>query len=177
MPAAYTPPPQPEPSPTPPDAAESAKTTDAQEGSGVSVLRWDTPENARHSVRVLCDAAGLSLQPVVPVTFSNGETRMYRPKDIICACIMQESGFYNYLPNGQPTTHINRREDGSIGSTDWGICQINDRYHIGPHLDFPSVDYVLKHPEAAVEFMINMYKAGKLDLWSSYKYGAYKKWL
>jgi hypothetical protein len=35
----------------------------------------------------------------------------------------------------------NRRDDGAISATDWGICQINDRFHIGPNMDFPSVEW------------------------------------
>lgn len=122
---------------------------------------WDTPENCRQNVRVLCDLSGLSLAN----------------KNIITACVQVESGWQNYLPDGRPVTHRNLNKDGSLASTDFGICQINDFYHIGPGKDFPSVQYVLDNPQKAVQFMIDMFKAGKLDLWVSYSSGAYKKYL
>lgn len=134
-------------------------------------ILFDTPQNAYHAIRVLCDNAGLSLIRSIPV---NG--RLYLPKDIICATIGGESQFYNYLPNGNPTKHQNI-VDGKVSSTDWGLCQINDFYHIGAGKDFPSVDYVMANPAAAVNFMIEMYKAGKLDLWDAYLNGSYKNYL
>lgn len=116
---------------------------------------WDTPEHAYHSVRVLCDEARLTLEQ----------------KNVICACIYQESGFKNGAINHNTDSH------GHIRSTDWGIIQINDHYHIGPGKDFPSVEYVLQRPEIVVAWMIGLFKAGKLNLWVSYSSGAYKAWL
>ena len=125
-------------------------------------LKWGTAKEAYHSVRVLCDEAGLSLAQ----------------KNLICACIYQESGFLNYRAPGVPTKFENK-EDSKVWSTDWGICQINDTkgWHIGPGLPFPTVGYVLDHPEKAVAYMIKMLRMGKLFLWSSYKFGDYKQWL
>lgn len=122
---------------------------------------WGTPQNAYHNTRVLCDLA------LLPVDVKN----------IICACIYQESGFYNYLPNGNPVEHRNLNEDGTVSSIDYGICQINDWFHIGEGKDFPSVAYVLDNPQEAVKYMIRMEQAGQLGLWSSYKSGAYRQWL
>ena len=122
---------------------------------------WDSQKHNYHNVRVLCDGAGLSLTD----------------KNIICACIYQESTFLNYLLNGQPVKCVNKNKDGSVASTDWGICQINDHYHIGAKLDFPSVDFVMANPDKAVAFMLSMFKAGELKQWVSYSSGAYEKWL
>lgn len=112
-------------------------------------LLWATPRQAWHSVRVLCDELGLG----------------YQEKNLICACIFQESRFSNKAVGKNP------------GSTDWGIVQVNDYYNIGAGKAFSSVGYVLIHPETCVRWMISMYRAGKLNLWSSYKTGAYKQWL
>jgi hypothetical protein len=133
---------------------------------------WDTQANARHSVRLICDALGLSLFRTVLI-----DGKLYLPKDVICAVIMGESEFYNVLPNGNPTIHQNFRKDGTLGSTDWGICQINDRYHIGANSDFPSVDYVMANPDKAVEFMVRMYLAGHINWWCAYTSGDYKQYL
>lgn len=124
---------------------------------------WTTQKGAYKLTRIMCDEMGLTLTQ----------------KNILCACLYQESRFMNRYPNGKPVTNANVGRDGKIWSTDWGIAQINDTkgWHIGPKLPFPSVQYVLDHPEKAVEYMIKMYKAGKLNLWSSYKFGHYKKWL
>lgn len=132
----------------------------------VSPLLFDTAQNARHSVRVLCDNSGLSIVPDVEI-----EGRLYLAKDVICACIEQESNFNNAAINQ------NKNTAGKVLSTDWGLCQINDFYHIGPGKDFPSVDYVVENPGAAVQFMIDCYKAGELKLWVSYSSGAYRAFL
>lgn len=126
-----------------------------------SPIFWDTPKHCWHAVRVLCDQAGL----------------LINEKNLICACIYQESRFQNYLPDGAPVRNDNLAQDGSISSSDWGIAQVNDYYHIGRGKDFPSVDYVLGNPDAIVQWMIDMYKRGNLKLWSSFSTGAYKAWL
>lgn len=120
-----------------------------------SSLLWDTPANVRHSVRVLCDNANLPLAD----------------KNIVCAVIQAESGFNNAAVNS------NKNSKGTVTSRDWGVCQINDFFHIGPKSDFPSVDYVLAHPQEVVEWMIGLYKKGKINLWSAYNDGRYKAYL
>jgi hypothetical protein len=120
-----------------------------------TLTTWDTPVNCRHNVRVLCDLSGLS----------------WYAKSVITACVEQESGFNN----GAVNHNIN--SEGLITSSDWGIVQINDRYHIGPNLEFVSVQFVLDHPQTCVQWMIDMYKAGKLSMWSSYSSGAYKRFM
>lgn len=116
---------------------------------------WSNPTAARHSVRVICDEEGLTL----------------KLKDTLTACVMQESQFNNNAI-GQ-----NRDKNGKLLSTDWGICQINDFYHCGPGKDFPSAEYVVANPDAAVRYMARMFKAGKAHLWVSFSSGAYKKYL
>lgn len=118
-------------------------------------MLWDTRDHARYNVRVLCDKAGLSVME----------------KNILCACIHQESNFNNNA------VCRNRDKDGNIMSSDWGIVQINDHYHIGAGKDFPSVEYVVANPDKAVQWMIDMYKKGQLKMWVSYSSGAYKQWL
>lgn len=122
-------------------------------------LLWDTPKRAWHSVRVLCDDAGLT----------------YDQKNILCACIFQESRFSIHAVgrNKDPKT-------GKVWSTDWSIVQVNDTqgWHIGEGLRFPSVQYVLDNPEECVKWMIGVMKTtGKLKPWSSYTSKAYAQWL
>lgn len=138
---------KPEPAPTVPPEAPTSPI--------VETFDWTTAKGVYHAVRVLCDDAGLSLAE----------------KNIICACVFQESRFSNNA--------IGRNKDasGHVTSTDFGLCQINDYFHIGQGKDFPSVQYVLDNPEVMVKWMIQMYKIGKLSLWSSYSTGAYKQWL
>jgi len=116
---------------------------------------WDTPEHCRYNVRVICDQEGLTVEE----------------KNIICACIYQESGFNNNA------VCRNRNKDGSISSSDWGIVQVNDYWHVGKGKTFPSAEYIVEHPEEAVRWMIECYKHKQLGLWVSYSSGAYKKWL
>jgi hypothetical protein len=117
--------------------------------------KWDTPENARHSTRVICDEEDLK----------------FAEKNLICAVIMAESGFKN------SAKCINKRKDGTVSSTDWGICQINDYWHVGQGKSFPSVEYVLQNPDKVVRWMIKMYRGGSLKLWVAYTNGSYKKYL
>ena len=120
---------------------------------------WDNPVNARHSIRVMCDEAGLSISD----------------KNTLCAVIGAESGWMNFREDGSPVTNKNLRSDGSLSSTDWGICQINDKYHIGTNNTFPSVDYVMQNPEKVVAWMIKMYKKGHINWWCAFVNGSYKK--
>ena len=116
---------------------------------------WDTHDNAKHSARVIMDTFGLT----------------WDEKDLLCAVIEGESSFLNTAKN------FNRNSKGQMTSTDWGICQINDRYHIGQGNDFPSVQYVLDNPSEVVAWMCKMYKAGHLNWWCAYANGYYKKFL
>lgn len=113
---------------------------------------WDTRENARHSVRLICDEEGLAPEE----------------KNLICQVISCESGF------NAKEIHPNKDEKGNIFSTDYGIVQVNDFYHIGASKDFPSVQYVLANPSYCVRWMIKMYKSGKLNMWVCYKTAMYK---
>lgn len=123
-----------------------------------AVLLWDTPKDAWHSTRVLCDDLGLT----------------YEQKNILCACVFQESRF---LTNPKPNQNKDPKT-GLVWSTDYGIVQVNDHYHIGPGKDFPSVEYVIANPEKCIRWMIGIMKAtGALQPWSSYTSGAYKEWL
>lgn len=145
----------PPPAPTPAPKPTPAPTT---------TLLFDTVQNSRHSIRVMCDNNGLSLYN----------------KNVITACIEQESGFKNLKADGTPMIHENfSRITGKLLSTDWGICQINDtpKWHIGPGLYFSSINDVTAHPEKAVQYMITMLKAGKINLWDSYVSGAYLKYM
>lgn len=150
-----------------PDTTPPVEPVEAQ----TTVLLWDTDPlayvgsmpysvNGRHSVRVLCDDMGLTVPE----------------KNIIAACVMQESKFMNLNPDGSPVTHKNM-VGSRLASTDIGIVQCNDYWHIGAKKDFPSVEYVVDNPEVMVRWMIQCYKDGRLNLWSSYSTGAYKQWL
>lgn len=131
-----------------------------------SKYKWDTPANARHSSRVIMDEMGLTGLVDKPTKL--------KAKDLLCACIQQESGF-------------NPRAIGaknSNGTTDYGLCQYNDgknaqgqAYWIGKGADFKDIDEVLGDPEKNVRVMVREYKKGNLKYWSSYSTGAYRKWL
>lgn len=148
--------PEPAPVTTPPVTAPPAP---SQAPAGLP--GWDTPRKAFKSTRMLADEMGLTVDQ----------------KNILCACIYQESRFKNYVSPGVPTMNKNRRKDGTVSSVDYGIVQVNDFYHIGPGKTFPSLQFVLENPEKLVRWMIRCYKAGELWLWSSYKFGHYKQWL
>lgn len=117
-------------------------------------LDWTTQKGAYHAVRVTCDDKGLTLDE----------------KNLICACIFQESRFYN-------KAKCENKKDGKVWSTDWGICQINDYWQVGVGKPFSSAQEIVDNPQKAVEFMISMYKSRNLKAWVSYSSGAYETWL
>lgn len=122
------------------------------------ILKWDNPKDARHSVRVMCDEAGLTVAE----------------KNIITACIFQESAF-NPKAIGKPNKN---------GTIDRGLCQYNDgknkkgqAYWIGEGADFKDIEEVLNDPEKNVRVMIREFKAGHIKWWSSFSTGAYLKFM
>lgn len=130
------------------------------------ILLWDTPIHVRHSVRVMCDNAGL--------TYSHMYDPVVSDKNILCGCIQQESQF-------------NPKAEGKInnnGTKDFGLAQFNNGKNasgtplwIGPGADFASIEEVLNDPEKNIRIMIREFKAGHANYWSSFKTGAYKQWL
>lgn len=113
---------------------------------------WDNATNSRHSVRVICDEEGL------PVS----------QKNELCATIACET-------KGTFDPKIIHKNDN--GTTDFGICQINDYWNIGTGKPFPSSDYVLTHPEECVRWMCKKWKQGQQYLWSCYRFNLYKDYL
>lgn len=121
---------------------------------------WDNPMDVRHSIRVICDEEGLTVDQ----------------KNALCATLECESDFKTNLIH--PNYVINKVTGAkTLSTTDYGLCQINDYWHIGSGKDFPSVDYVMNNPEACVRWMCSMCKAGELDLWVCHSAGLYKKYL
>lgn len=114
------------------------------------VYLWDTPERARMSVRMLCDALGLTVAQ----------------KDALCATVACESGF------DVDAVHQNIVA-GNVVSTDSGIAQWNDFYH-GKEI---SAHDAIHDPEKAIRLMIAYWQEGKADTWVCYKTGEYKKFL
>ena len=118
-------------------------------------ISFITPKDAYHAVRVLCDEEGLTLSD----------------KNTICACIFQESQFSNLA------VHENKNAAGVVLSTDFGICQINDYWHVKKYHDFASAQDIVANPTKAVVFMIDALKHGTLKQWVSYSSKAYLEWL
>lgn len=111
---------------------------------------WDVPIMARHSVRVICDEEGLTLEQ----------------KNTLCATIGAESGWKIDAVN-------QNKVKGKVVSTDYGLCQWNDFYH-GKEI---TPDEALHDPEKAVRLMCACWKRGQRDLWIGYKSGNYKNYL
>ena len=118
---------------------------------------WSSPENVRHSIRVMCDAAGMG----------------YVDKNTLTACVYQESEF-NPRAIGKPNSN---------GTQDFGLAQYNNGsingipLWIGPGAAFASTDEVLNNPAKNIRIMILQFKSGHRILWSSYKTGAYIQWM
>lgn len=117
----------------------------------MSKFLWDTPANIKHSVRLICDEEGLTLEQ----------------KNTLYATINGESGFKLTARND------NKNKKGVVTSTDWGLCQWNSRYH-GSEI---TPDEAVHNPEKAVRLMCAYWKRGQRSLWCAYANGSYKKFL
>ena len=117
----------------------------------VSGLLWGTKEEIRHSIRVICDQEGLTLEQ----------------KNTLCATIQAESGFK------LGARLDNKDKNGKVWSTDWGLCQWNSYWH-GKEI---TPEESVHNPEKAVRLMCAYWKRGQRNAWVAYKTGAYKKYL
>ena len=115
------------------------------------VMLWDTKEHCRRNVRLIADEMGLTLAQ----------------KNTLCATIRHESNY------NTKAVCVNRRKDGSVASTDRGICQWNDYYH-GKEI---TPDEAFNNPEKCVRLMCTYWKAGLQKQWVAYSSGAYLKYL
>jgi len=115
---------------------------------------WSIPAAAHHNVRVLCDLEGLT----------------YQQKEVLTACVMVESGF---KIDAMHQNYVIENGERVLGSTDYGICQWNDKFH-GAEI---TPDQALHNPEMAVRLMCKYWLAGKMNQWCSYASGAYKQYL
>ena len=106
------------------------------------LLPWEGEENCRHNVRVICDLEGL----------------LFAEKNALSQTVHCES---NYNPACVHENIVN----GKVSSTDFGIAQINDFWHIGTGKDFPSSQYVLENPEACIRWMCKQWLAGNSNAW------------
>lgn len=111
---------------------------------------WSTPAACKHTIRVICDEEGLTVEE----------------KNKLDATINGESG---YKLDARRDNYLN----GKVWSTDWGLCQWNDYYH-GKEI---TPDEAVHNPEKAVRLMCKYWKRGQCNLWVAYSSGAYKKYL
>ncbi len=111
---------------------------------------WDTKENCRKNVRVVCDLMGMTEQQ----------------KDDISKTVHCES---DYNPNCVHPNYVN----GQISSTDYGIAQVNSYWHIGPAKDFPSAEYVIANPEECIRWMCKNWTTGA-NMWVCHLRGMYE---
>lgn len=118
-----------------------------------TLVAWTGPENCRHNVRVLCDLEGLN----------------EKQKEDLSATVHCES---NYNPACIHPNVVN----GKVSSTDYGIAQINDYWHIGEGKDFPSSEYILQNPEAVIRWMCKQWLAGYGRAWVCYNKGMYNSY-
>lgn len=119
------------------------------------ILLWDTPNNVRHSVRVICDQEGLTTSQ----------------KNTLCATIQCESAGFN--TKAVHPNYVIKKGVKTLTSTDYGLCQWNDFYH-GREI---SPDEALNNPEKAVRLMCKYWKAGQQKQWVCYSANMYKKYL
>lgn len=111
---------------------------------------WDTAENARHSVRVICDEEGLTA----------------KQKNLMSQVVHCESGYKT------TATHPNLNKNGKQVSCDYGIAQWNDFYH-GSEI---SPDEAVHNPEKAIRLMCSYVKTGKISQWVCYSSGLFKQY-
>lgn len=71
-------------------------------------------------------------------------------------------------------TAINRNDNGT---TDYGLCQFNSKWYIGPTLEVKTPEEALQNPEKCVRVMARAFLRGRAIDWIAYRNGSYKKYL
>lgn len=124
---------------------------------------WRSPNEIRHSIRVIADEEGL-----VGIDPKDGTHTL---KDTLCATIQGESGFDLSATN----KNYAFRPDGTkyVASTDSGLCQWNDKYH-GKEI---TPQEAMQNPEKAVRLMCAYWRRGQQHQWCAYDNGRYKLFL
>lgn len=121
---------------------------------------WDTKENVRHSIRLICDEEGLTVAQ----------------KNDLSATLKCETGYKPLLVHDNVV-------NGVVETKDYGLCAVNDWWHIAnsypnnPGKDFPSTQYVLDNPEVVMRWMCKQWKNGNAKAWVCYSRGLYKQYL
>ena len=115
-----------------------------------SLYKWDTPAEACHSFRTICDEVGLSVNE----------------KNMLAKVLNCESGF------NVKAVHKNNdaRQTTDFGSQKFGVAQFNNFWY----KDLISPDEALNDPEKAVRLFIDEYQAGRLKNWVCFKTGRYQ---
>lgn len=116
-------------------------------------LDWSNVQAIKSSIRKICKEEGLTLEQT----------------DTLVATIGGESQYLLTAKN------VNRRKDGSVASTDWGLCQWNDYYH-GKEI---TPEEAVHNPEKAVRLMATYWKMGETyrRWWIAYKNNSYLKYM
>lgn len=128
---------------------ETPKLTQVE--SFTTKYKWDSPEEARHSVRVICDEEKLTI----------------KDKNDLCATVGAESGWKPRQKSLKPNFD---------GTHDHGIIQLNEKYWIGKNKLYPNIEAVYNDPEGCIRWMCQQWKAGNKNWWYAYKNGSYKKY-
>lgn len=117
---------------------------------------WDTPEQARHSFRVICDEEGLSVPD----------------KNLLSQVLNCESGFK--VKTVHPNNDTRKSTDFGVADIDQkiGIAQFNDYWY----KDVISPEDALNDPEKASRVFISQFKKGHLKDWVCYSSGLYLKY-
>lgn len=58
-------------------------------------------------------------------------------------------------------------------STDWGLCQLNDKWYVGPKCEIKTPEEAIANPEKCVRVMAKAWKKGRAVDWRAYKYKSY----
>lgn len=136
--------------PVPPIPAPTATVLSVRPAQARPLLLWDTKENVRHSVRLICDDEGLTV----------------KQKNELCATVQCESGFN--------TKAVNKNmNDGKVTSVDYGLCQWNNYWH-GKEI---SPTDAMNDPEKAVRLMCKYWKEGQAKQWVCFSKDMYKQYL
>lgn len=113
-------------------------------------FQWGTKEDIRHSIRVICDEMGMTVEQ----------------KNTMCATIYGESEFNLHARN-------ENKRDGKVTSIDLGLCQWNTYYHGKEITPIESIN----NPEKAVRLMAKYWLRGQRDLWIAYKSGSFRRYI
>lgn len=133
---------------------------------------WDTVDEVKHSIRIICDEEGLNLEQKNTMYATIGGESEYI-LDAVCLNLSNGESVSTRYAQIVNERQILLQKGITILSIDYGLCQWNGYYHGKEITPSESVN----DPEKAVRLMCGYWLRGQRNQWIAYKSGRYLKFM